>query len=465
MAQEHALNTDESAGVREDADELYPAVEALEADPGNLSAWMRVAIGLCDDPDTGQADGAAGRQALDSLAAAFGEAGHLPLAIIACLRLSERGEERQAWARLTVLGNAYGKTSTRVDPAIRPRPMQPPKLGAGTAGDLQKAPGPVLRARAVAALRKAAAHAISVQQMNAVQSRQLREPLPQVPLFSALLPDAFVKLAQQLTIKELPAGTRILQAGDIGDTLFIIARGTVRIEARDGTALSTLRGGHFFGEMALLNTSPRLASAIAETKVLLLSARRDDLEQLSARDESIAQVLAEYARRRLLLDVMLTSELFRGLDHKARDLLMSRVTSRRYEAGEVLIADGQPGSELLVVLAGRAEVARRQAPGSSVLLPVATLGLGDVIGEISLLSGHPTSALVHALERVAVLVLRKEDFEEVLSEYPQVRERLQTLATQRASEATEEQPASRLGPRLIMPELLFEDGPEMGPLL
>lgn len=60
----------------------------------------------------------------------------------------------------------------------------------------------------------------------------------------------------------------IFEEGNEGNDMFIIHRGRVRIVKKttkgEGKALSILGPGEFFGEMALVDNSPRSASAIAE---------------------------------------------------------------------------------------------------------------------------------------------------------------------------------------------------------
>jgi cAMP-dependent protein kinase regulator len=408
-----------------ESDGLAAAVETLEADPAHLPAWLRTSLYLHQDPEASDADRHQARLALESVAAALGEAGHLPLALFCCRRLAELGDERQATARLMVLANAYGKTSSRVDPTVRPRPPAPPRVSSGIP---QITDGPALRARAVAALRKAAARAIHMQQSG----QRGHDPLPPVPLFSALLPDAFVKLARQMQVLDLPESALVFAAGDPGDALYVIARGTVRIE-RAGAAgpvlLARLRAGSFFGEMALLSGAPRSADAIAETPLLLLRADKAALESLSERDPQIAAVLAEHARRRLLQNVMLTSPLFRVLQPAEREALMARFSFRSYEPGQVLIEEAHAGQELLVLLSGQVEVARESGPGADQRLT--TLGPGDVIGEIALLLDRPTSAIVRALLPTTVLALHRQDFTREIDRLPEAHKLLLELASQR----------------------------------
>lgn len=62
----------------------------------------------------------------------------------------------------------------------------------------------------------------------------------------------------------MPAGAEICREGDEGHTMFAIVEGKVEI-VRGGKVLETLGDGEFFGEMSLLDKSPRSATARAKT--------------------------------------------------------------------------------------------------------------------------------------------------------------------------------------------------------
>ena len=60
------------------------------------------------------------------------------------------------------------------------------------------------------------------------------------------------------------AGDVIFAEGDKGDAMFVVRTGEVTIE-RGGSVMETLSGGGVFGEMALIDGSPRSATARAKT--------------------------------------------------------------------------------------------------------------------------------------------------------------------------------------------------------
>jgi CRP/FNR family transcriptional regulator, cyclic AMP receptor protein len=91
------------------------------------------------------------------------------------------------------------------------------------------------------------------------------------------------ELAAVLSIQSAPAGQIIAEEGGSGDTMFFIADGEVRIEKRVETGgakeLALLVPGDSFGEIALIEKSPRSARAVAQTDTLLFVLGRDGLDR------------------------------------------------------------------------------------------------------------------------------------------------------------------------------------------
>jgi CRP/FNR family cyclic AMP-dependent transcriptional regulator len=69
------------------------------------------------------------------------------------------------------------------------------------------------------------------------------------------------------------SGDTILREGQVGVLMYVVLKGKVAIRA-GGNLLETVGPGGIFGEMALVDRTPRLASAIAESKVRLLAINR-----------------------------------------------------------------------------------------------------------------------------------------------------------------------------------------------
>lgn len=63
---------------------------------------------------------------------------------------------------------------------------------------------------------------------------------------------------------EIPAGYRVFQEGDMGAEMYVLLEGEVELSI-NGKVVETLGPGEPFGEMALIDQEPRVATAIART--------------------------------------------------------------------------------------------------------------------------------------------------------------------------------------------------------
>jgi CRP/FNR family transcriptional regulator, cyclic AMP receptor protein len=110
------------------------------------------------------------------------------------------------------------------------------------------------------------------------------EQLRRVELFSGLKPEALNLISKVATEETHALGTKIFQHGDAGDKLYLILEGRVRI-SRDvpgmgEEALAVLGPGQVFGEMALLDESPRSADARVHERCRVLAIPKDGFDDL-----------------------------------------------------------------------------------------------------------------------------------------------------------------------------------------
>ena len=93
----------------------------------------------------------------------------------------------------------------------------------------------------------------------------------------------------------------------------------------------------------------------------------------------------------------------------------------RIAAGERLVREGEPGREFFLIVAGQAVVSFDGEP-------VATVGPGEFVGELSLFDQGPRSATVTALTPMETLVAGAEGFATLLNDAAVVRRLAATLA-------------------------------------
>ncbi len=133
--------------------------------------------------------------------------------------------------------------------------------------------------------------------------------LKEVPAFSDLEPKELSLLASIVHKREYKKGEYIFYQGDPGLGMYIIQEGEVLIQYTDPEGnrkdLAILRDGDFFGEIALIDESPRSASAICRTNCYIIGFFRPDLFEIIERHPKLgikivlklAEIIAERLRR------------------------------------------------------------------------------------------------------------------------------------------------------------------------
>jgi MFS family permease len=120
-------------------------------------------------------------------------------------------------------------------------------------------------------------------------------------------------------------------------------------------------------------------------------------------------------------------EVISALPPEALEALARGATIRRTPPGTILVTEGTAGHEMYVIRDGRVEVSR----GGEL---VATLGPGDIFGEIAVLSDAPRIATVSTVTDTVVLAIGRDAFLAALSTDPATRYGVEVLAATRRSE-------------------------------
>ena len=126
------------------------------------------------------------------------------------------------------------------------------------------------------------------------------ERLHRVPLFAELSEAALTLLALQFAPEQVPANRVVVSQGDVGDRFYLIVRGTLEVtQAGFEDVLNVLEDGDYFGEIALLERTPRTASVRARTPSILLSLASQHFERLLAEESSVREAIERVAKHRL----------------------------------------------------------------------------------------------------------------------------------------------------------------------
>jgi CRP-like cAMP-binding protein len=100
--------------------------------------------------------------------------------------------------------------------------------------------------------------------------------------------------------------------------------------------------------------------------------------------------------------------MFEHLSDEQAVSLIGALEKRRFKRSEHLVDVGETSNVLYVILSGKANVVVTNPLGKELVL--ATLGVGDCIGEMSLLDNQPHSASVVAETQIDALTLSREGF-------------------------------------------------------
>jgi voltage-gated potassium channel len=105
--------------------------------------------------------------------------------------------------------------------------------------------------------------------------RELADLLGGVPLFARCTDRERRTIARHTETASLPAGTDLVVEGEVGDALFVILDGTAQVVRSDSPTPIDVGPGSYFGELAILDGSPRSATvrATSDIEVAVLGIR------------------------------------------------------------------------------------------------------------------------------------------------------------------------------------------------
>jgi len=124
--------------------------------------------------------------------------------------------------------------------------------------------------------------------------------LKKVPLFSSLSQKHLGEIAKHADQVQVGKGRVLVQQGKTGWEFIFIVEGKARVE-KNRKVIRQLSGGHFFGEISLIDGELRTSSVIAETNMTLLIVHKPSfdhlLDKIPGLQKKIMISLCQYLRR------------------------------------------------------------------------------------------------------------------------------------------------------------------------
>ncbi len=128
-------------------------------------------------------------------------------------------------------------------------------------------------------------------------------PVPKSPLFEMLPDDERTAIVKEMEVESHDEGSVIINEGDPGTSMYLIASGEVKVYTRGTTSIGTvylarLGEGDFFGEVSVLTGKPRTATITASQRTELLRLDKEKLDGVLSKYPGIRNVLDDFYKKR-----------------------------------------------------------------------------------------------------------------------------------------------------------------------
>lgn len=229
-----------------------------------------------------------------------------------------------------------------------------------------------------------------------------------LPLFDDVPEGVLGELAGRVRLRSLSSGRSVFRQGDRPDAFYVVRRGRLRVleEHEDGNekVVRTLGPGDSFGELALLDGSPRTATVRAAVDSEIFEFDK------GAFDELLADMVNVPEYRRTLQQAAELRRLpcFAHLGTEQLAELLQQGAWANVSPGTAIVVEGEPGDAFFAIGAGRSRVLRRGEE-------IRRLGAGDYFGEVALLLDTPRTATVEAITPTRVFRMDRGGFDRVLA--------------------------------------------------
>lgn len=269
--------------------------------------------------------------------------------------------------------------------------------------------------------------------------KQTLDFLQKVPLFRRLPKDQLPFLAAACNHPTIRPRQVIIKQGEIGNEFFVVKTGeaTVSVTNPDGTTkeVASLKGGDYFGELALLRDEPRAATVTAKTEMQVLSITREKFTGLclSEKLRFVARKAVGGGGKRLVetkppssktkQERELITKALKGnynlremvtLDQARIDHITDVAWKETIPAGQEIITRGDLIADYFyIVQEGAFEIYAPAAEGEEPQC-VQKPGKGDSFGELALLYLVPRAATVKAMTNSVVWVIDRMSFKSIL---------------------------------------------------
>lgn len=252
-------------------------------------------------------------------------------------------------------------------------------------------------------------------------SEQIKDLVP----INKLPPNLQARLLDQARVMDVNKSRFLFKQGDKDNYSYFLLEGEIELLAGNQGG-DIIKGGSDRARYALARIQPRQFSAQARSKLKVLIIERNSLDQLlvladqsglgaqpvGADDMGVDPIDAVRDDSDWMTH-MLQSGLFSRMPMANIQQLFARLEPTEYQAGAVVIRQGDPGDYYYIIAEGRCAVSRKPSARSNDV-KIAELGIGDSFGEEALVSNSKRNATITMQSDGVVMRLAKDDFMELI---------------------------------------------------
>jgi small-conductance mechanosensitive channel len=129
----------------------------------------------------------------------------------------------------------------------------------------------------------------------------ITERFSRLAIFAPLSEEETEKLARGSYVRVFAPGESIVRMGQEGNSMFVIVRGSVKVQIPENgqqKTLNTLKENDFFGEMSLLTGEPRSATVVAVEETEVLQIRKQALKPIFESNPQLVQAIVDIIEER-----------------------------------------------------------------------------------------------------------------------------------------------------------------------
>jgi len=259
----------------------------------------------------------------------------------------------------------------------------------------------------------------------------------------AVPPAEVVEVVQQTLVKtriegSLPARPPVVQVMDFENGQITYALRCWIADPRRVGAIRSIMWQHLY--------------ALFQRQGWYLSAPNKDLSIIAMRHKKEAQSATQHHSKAQKIDFLRQIKLLSPLNQKELSALCTQLKTVSFVRGATLIEQGTAGDSMFIMVSGRAAIHVQYQDTHHC---VAVLGSGQVIGEMSLLTGEPRQATVIAEQNLVCYELDKHSFASIIEQRPELAESMAELLSARTQELEELQDNIHAAPQPLEKQRLL----------